>query len=89
MTIMSAAGSWDLRILRDPSELEDLWATARRHGVEPGGHLRVVEATEGSAEQPPQEGRPGRKLRFAGMGSGPSDISAHVDRYLAEGFGER
>lgn len=85
---MSAADGWDLRIPRDASELEDLWADVRQHGVEPGGRLRVLASTDDGP--PALASTPQRRLRFAGViKDGPSDLSTDTDRYLAGGFGER
>lgn len=90
--IMSAEG-WDLQVPRDASELAELWAAARRHGVEPGGHLRVVQSTpapHNTSEDVHLAEEPQRRLRFAGvLSDAPSDLASNADRYLADGFGTR
>jgi hypothetical protein len=86
---MSTAEGWDFTLPRDASELEALLAEARRHGVEPGAHLRVVPAVEPeqSAGEQPTTTKKRRTVTYAGMGETNLQLSEDTDRHL-QGFGQ-
>ena len=82
---MSTADGWDLTV---PEDAAELLAELRRHGVQPGHRLHVVQATEQASdttdETPTQ---PRRSFDFTASFTAEPDLSARTDEYLQRGFG--
>ncbi len=82
---MSTADGWDLTV---PEDAAELLAELRRHGVEPGQRLHVVQATEQASDTTDETPTPSRRsFDFAASFTAESDLSARTDEYLQRGFG--
>ncbi len=85
---MSTADGWDLTV---PEDAAELLAELRRHGVQPGQRLHVVQATEQASDKTKKTEKtptqPRRSFDFAASFTAEPDLSARTDEYLQRGFG--
>lgn len=81
---MSSAEGWDLTVPEDGAEL---LAELRRHGVQPGQRLHVVQPSPEHSAGAEPAGPARRSFDFAGSFSAEPDLAERADEYLRQGFG--
>ena len=74
-----------------PEDGAELLAELARHGVHPGGRVRVVQggrAVEDDATDADTAEGARRRVEFAGSFEAEQDLAERADEYLRRGFGQ-